>query len=79
MHSFKIDLVEKHHEISSDSAGSLRVNCAGCVGKIEKALKGVAGVNAASVNFADKTAMVEGSADPSSLISAVKTPDSKPK
>lgn len=48
------------------------VNCAGCVGKIEKSLKGVAGVNTASVNFADKTAMVEGSAEPSSLISALK-------
>ncbi|WP_252178104.1 heavy metal translocating P-type ATPase [Endozoicomonas sp. 4G] len=48
------------------------VNCAGCVGKIEKALKAVTGVNEASVNFADKTAMVEGRADPSSLISAVK-------
>ncbi|WP_257252480.1 heavy metal translocating P-type ATPase [Endozoicomonas sp. SESOKO3] len=48
------------------------VNCAGCVGKIEKSLKGVAGVNTASVNFVDKTAMVEGSAEPSSLISALK-------
>ncbi|WP_422135895.1 heavy metal translocating P-type ATPase [Endozoicomonas sp. ALD040] len=48
------------------------VNCAGCVGKIEKALKGVTGVNEASVNFADKTAMVKGSAEASSLISALK-------
>ncbi|WP_062267634.1 heavy metal translocating P-type ATPase [Endozoicomonas arenosclerae] len=49
------------------------VNCAGCVGKIEKALKGVNGVEEASVNFADKTATIEGHAKADSLISAVES------
>ncbi|MGI9280319.1 MAG: heavy metal translocating P-type ATPase [Endozoicomonas sp.] len=49
------------------------VNCAGCVGKIEKALKGVNSVDEASVNFADKTATVEGHTKADSLISAVQS------
>jgi len=36
------------------------MNCAGCVSSVERALQGVAGVSAASVNFAEHTAVAEG-------------------
>ncbi|WP_020406068.1 heavy metal translocating P-type ATPase [Hahella ganghwensis] len=45
--------------------------CAGCVRKIEQALETVKGVNKASVNFADRTAEVEGDADSDQLICAI--------
>ncbi|OZG75341.1 copper-translocating P-type ATPase [Hahella sp. CCB-MM4] len=45
--------------------------CAGCVRKIEQALQSVEGVEKASVNFADRTAEVEGSARCELLIAAV--------
>ena len=47
------------------------LNCAGCVGKVEKALSAVYGVTLASVNLADKSAMVEGQCDSDDLIKAV--------
>ena len=39
----------------------LGMNCGGCVGAVEEALKSVEGVTDASVNFADHSAMVKGS------------------
>jgi Cu+-exporting ATPase len=45
--------------------------CASCVGKIEAALKKVAGVTQAEMNFAQRTVSVEGSADTAQLIKAV--------
>ncbi len=49
------------------------VSCAGCVGKIEKALLAVPGVSRASVNFADRTATISGNTDSKALINAIKT------
>jgi len=48
------------------------MSCAGCVSAVEDALRGVAGVTEANVNFAEHTALVEGSAAANDLISAVK-------
>ncbi len=49
----------------------LGMNCAGCVGSVEGALKSVDGVDSASVNFADHTALVTGTVDPELLKQAV--------
>jgi len=49
----------------------LGMNCAGCVGSVEGALKSVDGVDSASVNFADHTALVTGAVDPELLKQAV--------
>ncbi len=49
------------------------MSCAGCVSSVEGALQGVAGVSAASVNFAEHTAVVEGEASAQSLIDAVRS------
>ena len=49
------------------------LRCAGCVGKIEKALLSVKHVNEAHVSFPDKTATVIGSASANELIEAIKT------
>ena len=46
-------------------------SCASCVGRIETALRNVSEVNSASMNFADRTATVEGSVEPAALIAAV--------
>ncbi|PHS67086.1 MAG: Cu+ exporting ATPase, partial [Alcanivorax sp.] len=46
--------------------------CASCVRTIESALNGVAGVDEASMNLADRTARVAGDADTEALIEAVK-------
>ncbi|WMP17907.1 heavy metal translocating P-type ATPase [Thiothrix lacustris] len=46
--------------------------CAGCVGAVEKALQAVAGVTQASVNLAERTAMVTGNVDPAVVVKAVK-------
>ena len=48
------------------------MGCAGCVSSVEGALKGVAGVSTASVNFAEHTAIAEGDAPAQSLIDAVR-------
>ncbi|MFE8070235.1 heavy metal translocating P-type ATPase [Marinobacteraceae bacterium S3BR75-40.1] len=45
--------------------------CASCVQSIEQALRGVPGVKQASMNFADRTAQVEGDVDPQTLVKAV--------
>ncbi len=47
------------------------MSCAGCVAAAEEALRAVPGVREASVNFADHTATVTGSADAGQLIAAV--------
>ena len=47
------------------------LNCASCVAKVEKALSSVAGVTAVSVNLADRTALVGGTAATQELIDAV--------
>ncbi len=46
-------------------------SCASCVGKIEKALRAVAGVESAAMNFALRTAQVTGDVEADSLIKAV--------
>ncbi|QFT56454.1 heavy metal translocating P-type ATPase [Microbulbifer sp. THAF38] len=48
------------------------VSCAGCVNKIESAVQGVAGVEDARVNLADKTLKVQGAAAPQACIEAVR-------
>jgi len=45
--------------------------CASCVGKIEKALKTVAQVDQAEMNFADRSVMVTGEVEVASLLEAV--------
>jgi len=47
------------------------MHCAGCVSKVEEALNGVPGVKQANVNLAERSAMVEGTADAAALIAAV--------
>ena len=47
------------------------MRCAGCVTGVETALRGVAGVAEAHVNFADRTADVRGDVETAALISAV--------
>ncbi len=51
----------------------LGMRCAGCVSAVEGALAAVEGVASVSVNFADHSAMVTGSADPDALTQAVKS------
>ncbi|MFC6673532.1 heavy metal translocating P-type ATPase [Marinobacterium aestuariivivens] len=48
-------------------------SCGGCVGKIEKALQGVEGVENASFNLADREAVVSGEVDVTALIAAIET------
>ena len=48
------------------------MSCAGCVNTVETALRQVAGVDRAEVNFAEHTAMVYGKAGVAPLITAVK-------
>ena len=47
------------------------MSCASCVKKVEATLKGVAGVERVTVNFADRSALVEGSPNPDDLISTI--------
>jgi Cu+-exporting ATPase len=47
------------------------MTCASCVGRVEKALKRVAGVGRVSVNLATEQARVEGAADVAALVGAV--------
>jgi len=49
----------------------LGMSCAGCVGAVESAIAEVDGVDSVSVNFADHTALVKGSADPDVLKKSV--------
>ena len=47
------------------------MSCAGCVASVETALRHVAGVTEASVNFAEHTALVEGDVPEQALLQAV--------
>ena len=47
------------------------VSCAGCAGRIEKALLSVSGVNAVTVNLADRTVRIDGDVDSAALVAAV--------
>jgi Cu+-exporting ATPase len=60
---------EHHNEIALDIHGA---KCAGCVRTIETALRAVPGVHAATMNLADRTALIEGEVDSAALISAVR-------
>ena len=48
------------------------MSCAGCVTAVEDALRAVPGVDAAAVNFAERTAQVRGHVTPAALVHAVK-------
>ncbi len=48
------------------------MSCAGCVAAVETALRGVPGVVAANVNFAERTAQVTGAPQATPLIAAVR-------
>ena len=48
------------------------MTCASCVARVERALKAVPGVSAATVNLATETARVEGVADTAALVAAIK-------
>ncbi len=71
--------IDKHHygdnEISTHAPSQELIiegaGCASCVGKIETALKQVPGVNDAVMNFAQRTATVEGNVTTETLIKAV--------
>lgn len=49
------------------------MSCAGCVATVEKALRGVPGVEEANVNFAEHTALIKGDVERQALLSAVTT------
>ena len=49
------------------------VSCAGCVGRIEKALQAVPGVEDVTVNLAERTAQVTGEVSGQALVSAVES------
>ena len=57
-----------NHTIHLSVAG---MSCAGCVAAVEKVLQSVPGVESASVNFAEHTAMVSGDETADSLVDAV--------
>jgi len=59
---------ESAHTIRLSVAG---LSCAGCVATVENALKNTPGVHDASVNFAEHTASISGSADARTVIAAV--------
>ena len=48
------------------------MSCAGCVASVETALNSVEGVEEASINFAEHTAIVKGDMDINEVINAVK-------
>lgn len=50
----------------------LGMSCAGCIAAVDNALRGVAGVREVSVNFADHSATVTGTADPEQMRRALK-------
>ena len=62
------------YEVSAPAAQELLIEgmtCASCVGRVERALKAVPGVQSASVNLATERASVQGAADPAALLAAV--------
>jgi Au+-exporting ATPase len=61
---------------STPSAASIEIaiegmTCASCVGRVERALKTVAGVTEAAVNLATERATVRGAADAATLVAAI--------
>jgi len=56
---------QEHHLIVEGAS------CASCVTKIEKALRGVSGVQSAEMNFAQRSVMVTGNVSDGSLITAI--------
>ena len=60
--------MSEKHAVHLSIAG---MSCAGCVAAVEKALGSVSGVDSASVNFAEHTAMVTGEAPAAALVAAV--------
>jgi len=70
-----VDTKTQTRQVSSE-AGEIQLNiqgasCASCVTKIEIALKQVAGVTSAEMNFAQRTVLINGNASPSELVRAV--------
>lgn len=70
-----VDTKTQTRQVSSE-AGEIQLNiqgasCASCVTKIETALKQVAGVTGAEMNFAQRTVLINGNASPSELVRAV--------
>ena len=70
-----VDTKTQTRQVSSD-AGEIQLNiqgasCASCVTKIETALKQVAGVTGAEMNFAQRTVLINSNASPSELVRAV--------
>ena len=62
------------YEVSVPAAQELLIEgmtCASCVGRVERALKAVPGVQSASVNLATERASVQGSAAPAALLAAI--------
>ncbi len=62
------------YAVSAPAAQELLIEgmtCASCVGRVERALKAVPGVQSASVNLATERASVQGSADRAALLAAV--------
>ncbi len=62
---------EPHAKSQRVSLALSGVKCAGCIGKVEAALKGVPGTASVVVNFAERTATVTGAMTPEALIAAV--------
>ena len=61
-----------HHDATAPIRLSIGgMSCAGCVANVEKALRAVPGVTAAAVNFAEHTALVQGSVAAAQLEQAV--------
>ncbi|PZU27271.1 MAG: heavy metal translocating P-type ATPase [Stenotrophomonas sp.] len=62
------------YEVTAPAAQELLIEgmtCASCVGRVERALKAVPGVQSASVNLATERASVQGSAAPAALLAAI--------
>ncbi len=62
------------YEVTAPATRELLIEgmtCASCVGRVERALKAVPGVQSASVNLATERASVQGSADTAALLAAI--------
>ncbi|HEX7989978.1 MAG TPA: heavy metal translocating P-type ATPase [Stenotrophomonas sp.] len=62
------------YEVSAPAAQELLIEgmtCASCVGRVERVLKAMPGVQSASVNLATERASVQGTADPGALLAAI--------
>ncbi|HCT99126.1 MAG TPA: cation-transporting ATPase PacS, partial [Methylococcaceae bacterium] len=59
------------HEVQTVRLSILGMRCAGCIGSVESALSAVEGVQWVSVNFADHSALVQGTAQVDALKKAM--------